>query len=73
MIITENSPSRKKNQPVRRSRPYFPPHHYRPGEPLPPSHIKVDAMETLRRHAEFFEQFKRDEQARMERTGRRAA
>ncbi len=40
---------------------------------LPPSHIRVDGRETLRRHVEAFEQFKRDEQARMDRTGRRAA
>ncbi len=46
---------------------------YKPGDPLPPPHIKVDGRETLRRHAEAFEQFKRDEAARMDRTGRRAA
>jgi hypothetical protein len=46
---------------------------YKPGDALPPRHVKVDAMETLRRHAEAFEQFKRDEAARMDRAGRRAA
>ncbi len=50
-----------------------PQRHYRPGDPLPPSHIKVNALETLRRNAEAFEQFKRDEAARMDRAGRRAA
>jgi hypothetical protein len=53
---------------------HFPPQrHYRPGDPLPPPHIKVDGWETLRRHAEAFEQHQRDEQARMDRAGRRAA
>lgn len=74
MSINQNSAFRKENQPVRRSRPsYFPQHHYKPGDPLPPSHIRVDAMETLRRFGEAFEQYQRDEQARMDRTGRRAA
>ncbi|MGI8656379.1 MAG: hypothetical protein ACR2LC_14325 [Pyrinomonadaceae bacterium] len=51
----------------------FPAYRYKPGDPLPPRHIKVNAMETLRRNAEAFEQHQRDEQARMDRTGRRAA
>jgi hypothetical protein len=59
--------------PAKNSNKSFPQRHFRPGDPLPPSHIKVNAMETLRRHAEAFEQYKRDEQARMDRTGRRAA
>jgi hypothetical protein len=50
-----------------------PAYRYKPGDPLPPRHIKVDGRETLRRHAEFFEQYQRDEAARMDRTGRRAA
>ncbi len=49
------------------------PQHYRPGDPLPPPHVKVDARETLRRNAEAYEIYLRDEAARMERTGRRAA
>ncbi len=73
MRINENSPFRKENQPARRNLEDFPRRHYRPGDPLPPSHIKVDGRETLRRHAEAFEQFKRDEAARMDRAGRRAA
>jgi hypothetical protein len=73
MRINYNSPFRKENQPVRRSRPHFSQKTWSPGEPLPPSHIKVNALETLRRHAEAFERFQRDEQARMDRTGRRAA
>ncbi len=53
---------------------HFPPQrHYRPGDPLPPSHVKVNAMETLRRNAEAYEVYLRDEAARMDRTGRRAA
>ncbi len=32
-----------------------------------------NAWDALRRHAEAFEKYKRDEQARMDRTGRRAA
>jgi hypothetical protein len=28
---------------------------YKPGDPLPPSHIKVNAMETLQRHANRWE------------------
>jgi hypothetical protein len=51
----------------------FPAYRYKPGQPLPPSHIKVDGRETLRRNAEAFEQHQRDEQARMARAGRRAA
>jgi acetyl esterase/lipase len=46
---------------------------YKPGDALPPRHIRVDGRETLRRHAEAFEQHLRDEAARMARTGRRAA
>ncbi len=34
---------------------------------------KVDALDTLRRHADGHEQFKRDEQARMNRAEKRAA
>jgi hypothetical protein len=28
---------------------------YKPGDPLPPSHIKVNALETLQRHANRWE------------------
>jgi hypothetical protein len=73
MRINENSPFRKENQPVRRSRPFFPHHHYKPGNDSPSSHIRVDGRETLRRHAGAYEKHLRDEAARMERTGRRAA
>ncbi len=52
---------------------HFPPQTWSPGQPLPPPHIRVDGRETLRRHAEAFEQYKRDEAARMDRTGRLAA
>ncbi len=33
----------------------FPQRHYRPGDPLPPRHIKVNALETLQRHANRWE------------------
>jgi hypothetical protein len=55
------------------SRNYFPTHNYKPGDPLPPPHIRVDAMETLRRNAEAYEVYLRDEDARSIRAGRRAA
>ncbi len=58
---------------ARRKHTYFSQHHYKPGDPLPPSHIKVNAMETLRRNAEAYEVYLRDEAARMDRAGRRAA
>jgi hypothetical protein len=51
----------------------FPTHNYKPGDALPPRHIKVNALETLRRNAEAYEIYLRDEAARMERAGRRAA
>jgi hypothetical protein len=57
---------------ARRNQPFLS-HNYKPGDPLPPPHIRVDAMETLRRNAAAFEQHQRDEQARVDRTGRRAA
>jgi hypothetical protein len=48
-------------------------HNYKPGDPLPPPHIRVDGRETLRRNAEAYEVYLRDEAARMDRTGRKAA
>jgi hypothetical protein len=48
-------------------------HNYKPGDSLPPSHIRVDAMERLRRFGEAYEVYLRDEAARMDRAGRRAA
>jgi hypothetical protein len=59
--------------PARNSNKSFPQRHYKPGQPLPASHIKVDGRETLRRNAEAYEVYLRDEAARMDRTGRRAA
>ncbi len=40
---------------ARREHAYFPLHHYKPGQALPPSHIRVDALETLQRHANRWE------------------
>ncbi len=59
--------------PAKNSNQSFPKRYYRPGDPLPPSHIRVDGRETLRRHAEAFEQHLRDEAARANRRGMKEA
>jgi hypothetical protein len=59
--------------PAKNSNHSLPKRHYRPGDPLPASNVKVNALETLRRNAEAYEVYLRDEAARMDRTGRRAA
>jgi uncharacterized protein (DUF3084 family) len=41
--------------PAKNSNHSLPKRHYRPGDRLPPSHIKVNAMETLQRHANRWE------------------
>jgi hypothetical protein len=62
-----------KKFPAKSNNHSLPKRHYRPGDPLPASNVKVDAHETLRRHAEAYEIYLRDEAARMARTGKKVA